>query len=138
MDRSNLITYFSTIEYTLYIKLHYKYLKSLRDTIGHTFFGAQHRMTPQFVFQFATLVSVDPAEHLWIVFRRTAVRNAMRPVFGQSVLARRRLQSGRADLHSHRDVRLIVLGVVAPQCSQWLFHAAIPWKYKYIGNHQTR
>lgn len=82
-------------------------------------------MAAQLVLQLAALVPVDPAEHLRVVARRTAERDAMRPVLGQAVLARCRLQPGRADLNAHRDVRLGVLRVVAPQRRQRLLHAAL-------------
>lgn len=82
-------------------------------------------MAPQLVLQFPALVPVDPTEDLRIVFRRTAVGDAMRPVLGEAMLTRRRLQSGRADLHAHRHVRLVVLRIVAPERGQRFLHAAI-------------
>lgn len=81
-------------------------------------------MAAQLVLQLAALVSVDPAEYLRIVAGRTAECDAMRPVFGEAVLARGRLQAGRADPHAHRDVRLAVLRVVAPEGGQRFLHAA--------------
>lgn len=100
------------------------YLQHFRYAVRHRFLGAQHRVASQLVLEFAALVPVDPAEHLRIVARRTAERDAMRPVLGQAVLPRGRLQAGRTQADAHRDVRLVVLRVVAPQRGERFFHAA--------------
>lgn len=108
------------------------YLQCFGDVVGDGLFGAENRVTPQFVLQLAPLVPVDPAEHFRIVFRRTAVRDAMRPVLGQAVLTCGRLQSGRTNFDAHRDVWLVVLRVVSPKCSQWLFNATVTCCMKQI------
>lgn len=100
------------------------YLQHFRYAVRHRFLGAQHRMATQLVLQLAALVPIDPAEDFRIVARRTAERDAMRPVFGEAVLPRGGLQAGWAEADTHRDVRLVVLRVVAPQCGQRFLHAA--------------
>lgn len=103
------------------------YLQRFGDTLRHRVLGAQHRMAAQLVLQFASLVPVDPAEHLRIVARRRAERDAMRPVFGQAVLACGCLQAGRTDADAHRDVRLAVLRVVAPEGGERFLHATFTY-----------
>lgn len=85
-------------------------------------------MATQLMLQFTSLVPVDPAEDSRIVLWCTAVRNAIRPVLGETVLAGGGLQAGSAHLYTHDHIRFSVLSVVAPQRVQLLLHAAFACK----------
>lgn len=101
------------------------YPESLADLFGDGIFRAQHRMATQFMLQFATFVPIDPAENSGIIFWWTAIRDAIGPIFGQSMLSRSRLQSWRTHEYSHRNIGLIDLCVISPKCGQGLFNAIV-------------
>lgn len=73
-------------------------------------------------------MSIDPTEYTRIVLWCTALRNAMRPIFGEAMLACRCFQSGRTNANTHHDIRFIVLGVVTPERGQWFLHTIVTWK----------
>jgi len=103
------------------------YLQYRRYALTVQLLGTDHSMTPQFVLELSSLMTIDPTEDLWIERRCRAVRDAMGPVLGQAMLSRCRLQSGRADLQAHQHFRFVVLLVITPQRRQRLLDACITY-----------